>query len=415
LVPIRSDEEVIVRNQELTALNAIAAAVSSSLELSEVVMILQNILSEQLGVAGGAVFFYNATVDRLELQAAWGLPSTNLVNFETRPALEWHYEAVIREKRPLQADLCDIGSFLDLEIDVRRPEWQSYLSVPLLAKGEIQGVVDLFNPASEAFTEERIAFFGSVGRQIGMAVHNARLFEQVRAGHERLQSLSRRLLEAQETERRHIARGLHDDVGHALTAVKINLEAMQRWADKPAFLTQLNESISVTERALDQVRNLSLGLRPSALDDLGLVPALRSYVDRLAQRGGFEAHLVVDPLEIDLPPEIETACFRVAQEALTNVVRHARARRVHIALERRPGALHMVIGDDGIGFDVPTVRKSLSRGTSLGLLGMEERVLLVGGQIEINSRPTLGTEVGVRFALPDAVSPSEPTAAGDRP
>jgi signal transduction histidine kinase len=135
------------------------------------------------------------------------------------------------------------------------------------------------------------------------------------------------------------------------------------------------------------------------LDDLGLVSALRWYVDRQAQRTGVVAQFTADPLDARLPPELETTCFRVAQEALTNVARHAQARHVNVRLRQREAELELVVEDDGSGFDVPAARARAARGVSMGLLGMEERVLLVGGRIDITSAPGRGTEVRARFPL----------------
>jgi signal transduction histidine kinase len=231
---------------------------------------------------------------------------------------------------------------------------------------------------------------------------DAKLLDQVRAGRERAQSLSQQLLEAQEAERRHLARELHDEIGQALTAVKINLQAVQRSAGEGANPARIEESVAIVDRALQQVRNLSLDLRPSLLDDLGLVAALRWYLDRQAQRAGFAAEFTADPPGIRVPANLETACFRVAQEALTNVVRHAQAKRVRVELRQQGSELHLRIRDDGIGFEVPAARQRAARGGSLGLLGMQERVLLIRGRIEIHSAPGQGTEIHVSLPLTNA-------------
>ncbi|MBI3802081.1 MAG: HAMP domain-containing protein [Deltaproteobacteria bacterium] len=234
---------------------------------------------------------------------------------------------------------------------------------------------------------------------------------------ETLQVLSRQLLEAQENERRHIARELHDEIGQALTAIKINLQAAQRTPD--ALVSYLEDTTSIVDRTLQQVRALSLDLRPALLDDLGLGAALRWYGDRQAQRAGFTVQVVVDPLEPRPRPELETACFRVAQEALTNVMRHAQAQHVRVELRQSGTELHLLIRDDGKGFDVQTAQEQAEQGASTGLLGMQERVWLVGGHMTIESAPAQGTEIRVRFPLQHNHHPSsihlrtEPTKAAD--
>jgi signal transduction histidine kinase len=224
----------------------------------------------------------------------------------------------------------------------------------------------------------------------------AQVVDQMESAQKRLHTLSQRLLEAQETERRSLARELHDQIGQALTAVKINLQGIQRTTD-PATSTRLAESVTIVEKALQIVRNLSLELRPSLLDDLGLVSALRWYVDRQAQRAGFRADFT-SALNAPPAPHLETICFRVVQEALTNVVRHARARNVTVELRQQGSELELIIGDDGCGFDVAAMREAAARGASLGLIGMEERAALGNGRLQIDSVKGQGTTV--RLFLP---------------
>ncbi|MDB6111792.1 MAG: Multi-sensor signal transduction histidine kinase, partial [Pedosphaera sp.] len=224
---------------------------------------------------------------------------------------------------------------------------------------------------------------------------------------EQLQTLSRRLLELQEVERRHIARELHDEIGQALTALKINLQAVQRMADAVTFAPRLLDSISIVDRTLRQVRNLSLDLRPSMLDDLGLCAALRWYADQQAQRAGLLIKFVSSDLGGRLDPALETACFRVAQEALTNIVRHARASTVLVELKAEGAVLHLSVSDNGIGFDLDRLHPQTEHGSSLGLLGIEERASLLGGRIELRSAPQQGTEIHAWFPLAAAPVPSE--------
>ena len=211
------------------------------------------------------------------------------------------------------------------------------------------------------------------------------------------QVLSRRLMEVQETERRAIARELHDEIGQSLTAVKMNLQSMERIAPS---LTQLEDSMGIVEVVLQQVRNISLNLRPSMLDDLGLVPALRWYLDRQSQRAGLTAHFTADDITVPLPQELESTCFRVAQEALTNVIRHAKAQHVYVELQHNENEVNLVIRDDGVGFDVDNAKERATRGASLGVLGMQERVHLINGEIKIGSVPHHGTEIEVRIPIP---------------
>jgi signal transduction histidine kinase len=213
-----------------------------------------------------------------------------------------------------------------------------------------------------------------------------------------LRQYAERLMEAQESERRRIARELHDEIGQALTAVKMNLQAAQRLADEPVLLSYQQDCIDTVERTLHQVRSLSLDLLPSVLEDLGLEPALRWLVARQVRQTGQSVQLDVDPLDERLPPELELACFRVVQEALTNTVRHAQAGQVYVELRRRADGVQLVVRDDGVGFDVRAALERAAHGESLGLLGMRERVTLAGGQLDIVSAPGQGSEIRAQFA-----------------
>jgi PAS domain S-box-containing protein len=210
-----------------------------------------------------------------------------------------------------------------------------------------------------------------------------------------LRKLSARVLAVQETERRRIAHELHDELGQALTAVKINLQAHSRFGKQAIDPLEI-ENIRIVEGALQHVRHLSLALRPSMLDDLGLVPALRWLSDQAATRSGLIVRLESAIPLSRLDPDLETACFRVVQEALTNVARHAGASEVRIGLAIDKDMLQLSVRDDGCGFDVKQMRQRATRGGSMGILGMQERASLLEGSLEIESRPGQGSELILR-------------------
>jgi PAS domain S-box-containing protein len=222
------------------------------------------------------------------------------------------------------------------------------------------------------------------------------LHRLVLASRQQLKVLSRRLIQVQEEERRRLARELHDELGQVLTAVNLNIEAIRQTADE-ATQARLGESMLAIDRAIEQVRSLSLDLRPAMLDIMGLESALHWYIDRHVKAGGPEVELVSTLAGQRYAPEWETTCFRVVQEALTNVGRHAQARHVRIELSGGEGALHLTIQDDGIGFDVAAAQVRASQGGTFGLLGIQERVQLLGGQIDIESAPGRGTRVQVQL------------------
>lgn len=240
-------------------------------------------------------------------------------------------------------------------------------------------------------------------RTNALAATNVTLREEI-AEHERteaaLKAMSRKVHDSQEEERRRIARDLHDEIGQKLTLVKMNLQRLQRDGNRDATGGQVDESLKLADQALQKVRDVSLDLRPSMLDDLGLVSALRWYADRHAQRSGVTLSFNAGDVEQRrIPRDVATSCFRIAQEVLTNVARHARAHNVWIDLAAPGAELRCTIRDDGTGFDVAHVRQCALRGKSLGVLSMQERAELVGGGVDIVSAPGDGTEVRTRFPL----------------
>jgi signal transduction histidine kinase len=275
------------------------------------------------------------------------------------------------------------------------------IHVPMLCVGELIGVlvVNEYKSTPRQFTREDTRLLELFATHAASAIHNATLFEQVRASRERLQNLSASLLRAQEIERRGIARELHDEIGQALTSIQLNLQSIEPLVLDPAASTLLSDNMSTVEHVLHQVRDLSLNLRPSVLDDFGLVPALNWLVKRQPQGAGLSIELRADEIDPRPAADIETVCFRVAQEALTNTYRHAKASQIRIELAVREKEMQLTIEDDGIGFDVSKALKHSTSGSSMGLLGMYERVELVGGRIRITSAPGQGTRIRVVVPL----------------
>jgi PAS domain S-box-containing protein len=240
-------------------------------------------------------------------------------------------------------------------------------------------------------------------------VGNVRDVTDEKGTSERLRDLSRRLIRAQEEERRYIAGELHDEIGQALTAIKLDLGAALRSPGSAIATRRLKEGLELVSRTIGQVRDLSLALRPSMLDDLGLVDALRSYASKFTERSGVDARFSAEGEIGRLDPDVETACFRIAQEALTNVARHSGAARVRVELSISTGGLRLIVADDGTGFDVAAAIARASGGSSLGVLSMRERAILLGGCFELESAPGRGTEVRATFppveARPELDSP----------
>jgi signal transduction histidine kinase len=292
------------------------------------------------------------------------------------------------------------------------PEWgreshlmdirlEAALGAPLSVNGRTFGVVTVTSVNPRQFTPDDLELMSIVADRVSPAIERGRLLEQVRTAQEQQRVLSRRILTAQEEERRRLAAELHDELGQILTAVKIALESVPEPGRLDRPNGHLKAALASVDQAMSRVHDLALNLRPAVLDDLGLAAALRWYVDRFARAAGLEAHLALQPIP-RFDSDVETACFRIVQETLTNAARHAQARHFWVALEMRGRTLELRMRDDGIGFDVPAARARARGGGSMGLLGMEERVTLLGGTLRVRSQPRKGSEIRAHLPLPPA-------------
>jgi PAS domain S-box-containing protein len=219
---------------------------------------------------------------------------------------------------------------------------------------------------------------------------------------DRMRELSRQVISAQEAERKHIAQELHDELGQALTAISLDLAGIEKALplETPVEIRrQLIDARSLADEVDEQISELALDLRPSLLDDLGLLPTLQWYLDRYSQRSGIEVAVEFQGMESRLSDEIETTLYRVIQEALTNIARHAKAGRVHLSLERSAAAVTATIQDDGRGFDVEETQGSAASLGGMGLLGIQDRVSTLGGHVEIHSGRGQGTRIRIEIPL----------------
>jgi signal transduction histidine kinase len=287
-------------------------------------------------------------------------------------------------------------------------EWAS---VRALTEGQtsLNELIDIetFDSQHKTIQNSAAPIRNADGQIVGAVIVNEDVTERVRAQtalHEsakRLQHLSRRLLKVQEEERRHLSRELHDEFGQLLASITLHLHAAKGAAGASAQ-SNLDESIALLQRAGAQLRSLALELRPTMLETGGLESALRWLAQQHQQRTGIVTEVVGHITEVSGDSAI--ACFRVAQEALTNVVRHARAQHVWIELNQHEGSSELVVRDDGVGFDVTRTIAHAASGGNLGLLGMRERVEILGGSLEIDSQSGQGTRIRISLPLSEPIS-----------
>jgi PAS domain S-box-containing protein len=293
----------------------------------------------------------------------------------------------------------DVRAHPDWSLPTDRSSEASWMGVPLFARGDVAGLFSLSKREAGYFNEEHVRLAEAMSSQASVAVENAVLFEQMQASTVRMQSLSRRLVEAQESERRHIARELHDEAGQALASLRFGLRLLEREIDEGGSVTgRVAELVQRTDAVIDGLHRLAVDLRPASLDHLGLEAALRQYSQSAASKFGLAVRFKARGFTSErLPTVVETALYRVVQEAMTNVVRHARATRVDVLVERRGDRVIVMVEDDGVGFEPDRVQC----GDHFGLLGLRERAEALGGSLTVESAPGAGATVVVEVASAD--------------
>lgn len=284
------------------------------------------------------------------------------------------------------------------------------IGVPLLAQQHVMGsVVFSVKPNTAPFTQRDLSLIVAITGQLSIAIENASLYQEVQAREAMRGELLQQIVAAQEKERQRVARELHDSTGQSLTALGLGLAAASENLHKnPEMAThQLQELRALNSQALQDVHNLVADLRPSLLDNLGLISALRSQVQAFQKRTGVHASFAHTGEKRREDPTIELALYRIAQEALTNVAKHAGATEVRIRLISRPNRLCLRIRDNGRGFDTEAVLDSRQKHReSWGLLGMQERVSLIGGHFFIRSRENVGTVIQICIPLQKKAAPT---------
>ncbi len=253
----------------------------------------------------------------------------------------------------------------------------------------------------KTFTKEEIRLAQTIADQVAVAIENAKLLELVRKSSEDLKTLSAQLINVQEDERKKIAQELHDEIGQTLFAMKMNLEMtkknlppdLEKLEDMKNRLTDTENLLSQT---IDQIRNLTTDLRPSMLDDFGLIPALNWYIDNFSKRTNIKVYLKAKNFKPRLSSEVETTFYRIIQEALTNVAKHAQATEVSILLALKNSNACLAVEDNGIGFDA---KKATFPKDRLGIFSIKERVGLLNGEFEIHSKANRGTKLSVKIPL----------------
>jgi signal transduction histidine kinase len=391
-----ANRSLTARTRELGALYAISRAIAGPMPLHE---ILERALREMMDLtlsSGGWICLLGMD-DACEVCVTLGQTVQADLGAEACRRCTRCREAVRTRKPLVVTDLPPGCPIAELDSVV------GHAIVPFLVKSQVVGLLNLVCCGEATIGAEDLGLLMDLGRQLGVAIENARLWEELQRKEALRGRLLRQVITAQETERRRISRELHDEAGQALTSILVGLRALDRADDVTRARALVADLRKVVTQTMDGMHDLALELRPSVLDDLGLVRALERQIQNCPARYGFQADFVATGIgDHRLPPEVETTLYRITQEALTNVARHAAARHVSVLLQRRRAAVALVIEDDGQGFDVAQAMQSSQGSERLGLYGIEERAALIGGSLTVESAAGTGTTVSVEIPLEEA-------------
>lgn len=396
----RMEKDIIQQNRELSALNQIGIAINQTLDLDRLLNSSLEKILEVMNCEGGGIYIRESKKSKdLVLKVTKGLSSDFHNRFKKirlgvglmGKGLAKH-EAVILESVTRKTKLTKYVAPEGMKLAV---------SVPIRVKNRLIGALNVGSWSYGYFEPWKFELLLTIGNQIGIVIENAMLMDSLKKHEQDLQRLSSKILRAQEEERKRISRELHDEASQALIAAKINLEMLKkRLPPNPEEVsTRLAETSSLLVHTLENLRRLSHDLRPSMLDDLGLVPTLRWYTERYAKRLGISINLYVAALDKRLDLEIETTIYRIIQEALTNIAKYAHAKEVTISLEKKDSRLITKVEDNGRGFKLEKSVSGENRYHGSGIVGMKERVHNLGGNFYIKSSQGRGTKLLVEIPL----------------
>lgn len=373
------------------ALLQVASQLNSQLELKTVLNTICRITNQTLDASGSAVVLRGNEKETFRSMAdseqdteldSYGGTALEIPKeiFETLLSVT-NPVVVIQEVQQLPAlPYFDIFRALDIK---------TVALAALFRRNELIGcLISAFARKQKNLPEDEISLLRGLADQASSAIENAELFEQVRAGRERQRKLAKSLVDIQEGERRHIAKELHDHFGQLLTGLQFMLESAKHQSSGRQR-SDLDEIQNTVTDIIEQVREMSLDLRPSMLDDLGLVPTLKWHFERFTRQMGVSINFHCDEVLSRFPADIETAAYRIIQEALTNVARHAKVKSVFVGLAIQKDTLWVEVVDKGRGFDTSAVLEK----PSSGLGGMRERAELAGGYFLLRSVLEQGTQV----------------------
>jgi signal transduction histidine kinase len=386
------------RHRELSLLNSVALSMNMTQNLDEVLSTaLENVL-DVLSLSSGGIFIIDHKEETFSLRVHRGLPGCVI---DSSFSLRFHDRDLMKALLNEDMALTPEPTFppFAVELDAKNGADTLHFSCFLItAKEKASGFIALVPEQDRVLTEQDLHLLGSLGNFLGGAVENSQLLRTINNHREDLKRLTAKLFHTQETERKRIARELHDEAGQALTGINFSLETIEK--NLPEGDLDVKEMIGEIKNQLNrtyqEMRRISYRLHPALLTDLGLEPALDAYLANISKHSDLEIHFRMVGFENRIDPDLETLLYRLSQEALTNTLKHAKAENFHLSIIRSFPNIIFVAEDDGIGFDASSIDQHKH---ALGLVSMRERAAMAGGKFLLRAAPGAGTRIRIEISI----------------
>jgi PAS domain S-box-containing protein len=388
------------RHRQLSLLNSVALAMNMTQNLDDVLnTALENVL-DVLNLLSGGIFLIDHQRSSFALRVHQGFPNRGGNDYDS---MTFHDQALMDALLNKELVLTPGPTFPPFKIEFKiktknNVDSLNFTCFLITAKERASGFIALDLPTNRVLTDHDLHLLGSLGNFLGGAIENSQLLQTIQKHREELKGLTAQLFQSQETERKRIARELHDEAGQALTGINFSLETIEKSlsTDDSQIKELVQEIKKQLNRTYQEMRRISYRLHPALLTDLGLEPALDAYLAHISKHCDLDIHFRMVGFENRIDPDLETLLYRLSQEALTNTLKHARAEMFHLSIIRSYPNIIFVAEDDGVGFDVSKLDQHQH---ALGLLSMRERASIAGGKFTLRTAPGSGTRIRIEISI----------------
>ncbi len=406
---VKAESDLKKHSKRLEIINSIDRAILEATPTEEIAQHVLKYVRNLFACKRVSIILFNYARNQAFVLSVDAESRTAVNEGSTFSLNDYHVEALKSGKTVALKDLHSLKEKSVVDKTLLSESISTLVMIPLFYDGHLIGSLNFGHDDCDLFNEENIKIAQQIAAPFAIAIQNARLLKKLLRRENDLKRMSARMIKSQEDERKRISLEIHDEIGQALTAIHMNLSIIEKKLPNSSktddLLEMLKETTEYAQTMAEQLQYLSHTLRPPLLDVLGLIPALKSHINAISKRSQIYIVIESENCEQRFLPDIEINLFRIVQESMHNIVKHAHAKNASVRLAKKNGRLQIEINDDGIGLEQSGLGKSTGSDTGLGIMGMQERVYNIGGTFSIASRESGGTRIMVDIPL-------EPTSIG---